>query len=97
MGVNVTGATENDMPSTAIRRIAYLNADRELDVTFLESGHTYTYIGVEPEVHEEFQRAPSKGRFFNTRIKDRYPFRRWGVKFPEPRSPAHAPARRVPH
>jgi KTSC domain len=89
------------MPSTAIRRIAYLAQDRELDVTFVGSGNTYTYIGVEPEVHEEFRRAPSKGRFFNTRIKDRYPFRRWGVT-PEirslgPRSPGHAPARRVPH
>lgn len=85
------------MPSTAIRRIAYLAQDRELDVTFVGSGNTYTYIGVEPEIHEEFRRAPSKGRFFNTRIKDRYPFRRWGATPPEPRSRGHAPARRVPH
>jgi hypothetical protein len=85
------------MPSTAIRRIAYLSADRELDVTFLESGQTYTYIGVEPEIHEEFQRSISKGKFFNSRIKDRYPFRRWGITPPEPRSPGHVPARRAPH
>ncbi|BCJ89576.1 hypothetical protein IZ6_03110 [Terrihabitans soli] len=89
------------MPSTAIGRIAYLASDRELDVTFVGSGHTYTYIGVEPEIHEEFRRAPSKGRFFNSRIKDRYPFRRWGVgpafTPPELRSPGHAPARRAPH
>ena len=90
------------MPSTAIRRIAYLAQDRELDVTFVASGNTYTYIGVEPEVHEEFRRAPSKGRFFNTRIKDRYPFRRWGggppgSTPPAPRSPEHVPARRARH
>lgn len=88
------------MPSTAIRRIAYLSEDRELDVTFVGSGNTYTYIGVEPEVHEEFRRAPSKGRFFNTRIKDRYPFRRGGdpsgIRPPGPRSPGHGPVRRAP-
>ena len=78
------------MPSTAIRRIAYLPADRELDVTFLGSGRTYTYIGVEPEVHEEFMSALSKGQFFNTRIKYRYPFRRWE---PVPRLPGHGHAR----
>jgi hypothetical protein len=85
------------MPSTAIGRIAYLAADRELDVTFVGSGRTYTYIGVEPEVHEEFRRALSKGQFFNARIKDRYPFRRWGFKPPAPRSPERAPARSVRH
>ena len=79
------------MPSTAIRRIAYLPSDRELDVTFAGSGRTYTYVGVEPEVHEEFMSARSKGQFFNTRIKYRYPFRRWEA--PAPRSQAHAPVR----
>ncbi len=85
------------MPSTAIRRFAYLAEDRQLDVTFVGSGQTYTYIGVEPEIYEEFRRSPAKGQFFNSRIKDRYPFRRWGVTTPEPRSPERAPARRVPH
>lgn len=85
------------MPSTAIGRIAYSANDRELDVTFVGSGRTYTYIGVEPEVHEEFMRAFSKGQFFNARIKDRYPFRRWGVTPPGPRSRAHEPARQARH
>jgi hypothetical protein len=84
------------MPSTAIRRIAYLAKDRELDVTFVGSGNTYTYIGVEPEVHEEFRHALSKGRFFNTRIKDRYPFRgpsgfRPEIRPPGPRWPGRGP------
>ncbi len=85
------------MPSTAIGRIAYTAKDRELDVTFVGSGRTYTYIGVEPEVHEAFTRAASKGRFLNARIKDRYPFRRGGVTSPAPRSRAHEPARQAPH
>ena len=63
------------MPSTAISRINYLPADRELDVTFVGSGRTYTYLDVEPDVHDELVHALSKGRFFNTRIRDRYKFR----------------------
>ena len=63
------------MPSTAISRINYLPADRELDVTFVGSGRTYTYLGVEPDVHDELVHALSKGRFFNSRIRDRYKFR----------------------
>lgn len=85
------------MPSTAIGRIAYHTADRELDVTFVGSGRTYTYMGVEPHVHEEFVRAPSKGRFFNARIRDRYPFRRWGIKAPSPRSQERERAPSVRH
>ncbi|MGQ4275045.1 KTSC domain-containing protein [Terrihabitans sp. B22-R8] len=64
------------MPSTAISNIRYLPADRELDVTFLGSGRTYTYLGVEPDIHDEFLRARSKGRFFNARIRDHYEHRR---------------------
>jgi hypothetical protein len=85
------------MPSTAIRRIAYLPADRELDVTFSGSGRTYTYIGVEPELHEEFMSALSKGQFFNTRVRYRYPFRRWEVTAPAPQSQARVPARSARH
>ena len=81
------------MPQTAIRRIAYLPDDRELDVTFTGSGRTYTYIGVEPEVHEEFMSAFSKGQFFNSRIRYRYPFRRWGDHALQ--SQAHGPVRRA--
>jgi hypothetical protein len=64
------------MPLTAIRQFRYLPVDRELDVTFLGSGRTYTYLDVEPETHEDMRRAPSKGRFFNSRIRDRYEYRR---------------------
>lgn len=85
------------MPSTAIGRIAYLAADRELDVTFIGSGRTYTYIGVEPEVHDEFVRASSKGQFFNARIRNRYPFRKKDFTEARPQSSARAPAQPVRH
>lgn len=85
------------MPSTAIGRIVYHPADCEMDVTFVGSARTYTYIGVEPHVHEEFARSFSKGQFFNARIRDRYPFRRWGVTDPSPRSPERGHARQARH
>ena len=85
------------MPSTAIGRIAYLAVDRELDITFVGSGRTYTYIGVEPEVHEGLLSAPSRGQYFNAWIRNRYPFRKWGITAPQPRSRAHERARSVRH
>ena len=42
----------------------------------VESGKTYTYIGVPPSGYEALLRAPSKGRHYNAFIRDRYPFRR---------------------
>ncbi len=84
------------MPSTAIKQIVYLPDDRELDVTFVGSNRTYTYFGVEPEVHEDFVHAMSKGQFFNARIRDCYEFRLKTASSPKPRSPAHGPARGAP-
>lgn len=83
------------MPSTAIGRIAYFPADRELDVTFLGSGRTYTYTGVEPEIHDELVRAASRGRYFNARIRNRYPFRKWSFTPVQPLSPGHERAPKV--
>jgi hypothetical protein len=81
------------VPSTAIKQIAYLPDARELDVTFVGSNRTYTYFGVEPEVHEDFVHAMSKGQFFNARIRDRYEFRLKTASSPKPRSPERGPAR----
>ena len=61
------------MPSTVIRRFAYDTAAQALDVTFV-TGRRYRYAPVPEETVERFRSAFSKGRFFNTRIRDRYPF-----------------------
>lgn len=63
------------MPSSVIRRFSYDEAARRLRVTFV-SGDVYDYEGVPPEVVEDLADAPSKGRFFGPRIRDRYPYRR---------------------
>ncbi len=61
------------MPSTVIRLIGYDLEHRQLSVTF-QSGRCYRYEAVPPEIYEAFKRAFSKGEFFNTHIRGRYPF-----------------------
>lgn len=59
--------------SSVISHIDYNAPARELHVTFA-SGRTYIYSGVPGEIYFQFCRAASKGDFFNTLIRDRYPF-----------------------
>lgn len=61
------------MPSTVIRRFEYDAALRALDVEFV-SGRRYRYAGVPEEAVQAFRAAASKGRFFNARIRDAYPY-----------------------
>ena len=61
------------MPSTAIRRFAYDADARALDVTFV-TGRRYRYFAVPGALAREFGEAPSKGRFFNARVRDRFRF-----------------------
>ena len=62
------------MPSTAIRKLFYVPAKRELWVTFV-SGRRYVYADVPPDVFDAYKTAPSRGAFFNHEIRDRYAFR----------------------
>lgn len=63
------------MPSSVIRRFSYDEAARRLRLTFV-SGDVYDYDDVPPEVAEGLAQAPSKGRFFGPRIRNRFPCRR---------------------
>jgi lysyl-tRNA synthetase class 2 len=62
------------MPSTVIRRFVYDQSDHALWVEFV-SGRRYVYSDVPEEVAETFRLAFSKGIYFNTRIRDRFPCR----------------------
>ena len=64
-----------EVDSTAIREIDYDASRAKLLVRF-ESGERYVYVGVPGEVHRSFVEAPSKGRFFQAEIRDRYPYNR---------------------
>ena len=62
------------MPSSVIRRFVYDQSERQLWVEFT-TGRRYVYSDVPEEVAETFRLAFSKGIYFNTRIRDRYPCR----------------------
>lgn len=62
------------MPSTAIEDIDYDPETRILSVTFVPTGQRYIYADVPADLVEEFRSAFSKGRFFNLRIRDQFPY-----------------------
>jgi lysyl-tRNA synthetase class 2 len=64
-----------EVESRAISEIDYDAARAKLLVRFT-SGERYVYVGVPGEVHRSFCEADSKGRFFQSRIRGRYPYNR---------------------
>jgi hypothetical protein len=62
------------MPSTVIRRYVYCPDNEELWVEFV-TGRRYVYSGVPPLIAQTLGSAFSKGVYFNTRIRDRFPYR----------------------
>ena len=61
--------------SAAISDIRYEDERQKLFVRFVD-GDEYVYVGVPGEVHRGFIEADSKGRFFASEIRDRFPFNR---------------------
>ena len=62
----------HNVKSSFVEAVAYDNTTDDLYVT-LTSG-SYVYIDVPSYIFEEFLLAPSKGSYFNTKIKDTYIF-----------------------
>ena len=62
------------MPSSVIRRFVYDEMEANLWVEFT-TGRRYVYSGVPKEVADAFRGAFSKGVYFNTRIRDNFPYR----------------------
>jgi hypothetical protein len=61
--------------STAIDRIRYKADHGKLFVRF-KNGGEYVYVGVPGEVHRSFIEAESRGGYFLSEIRDRYPYNR---------------------
>jgi hypothetical protein len=59
------------MPSSVIAKFDYEPEHARLTVTFT-TGRIYQYFMVPPTVAADFQRAFSKGTFFNRHIRDHY-------------------------
>jgi hypothetical protein len=62
------------MPSSVIKSFDYDETRNELTVA-LTTGRVYVYALVPPPVAGGFKAAFSKGRFFNERIRDKFPYR----------------------
>jgi hypothetical protein len=60
--------------SSVIASVKYDTASADLDVRFV-SGRTYRYSGVPSAIYEALINAESKGAFFNSQIRDHFPFR----------------------
>ncbi|SFW64723.1 KTSC domain-containing protein [Amycolatopsis australiensis] len=58
--------------SSTIASVGYDHAEHVLEIEF-RNGRVYRYRLVPESVHRELLASPSHGRFFNTRIRDRYP------------------------
>ena len=62
------------MPSSVIRRFVYCPDNSELWVEFT-TGRKYVYSEVPDSVASALRSAFAKGVYFNTRIRDRFPYR----------------------
>lgn len=62
------------MPSSVIRRFVYDQSEGQLWIEFT-TGRRYVYSDVPDEVAGALRSAFSKGVYFNTRIRDRFPYR----------------------
>lgn len=63
--------------SELIGKVAYDAAASVLYVQMTFSSDWYGYEGVPADVAEAFLAAESKGAYFNTEIKGKYPVKRW--------------------
>lgn len=66
------------MPSSVIQSFAYDPDSLRLDIRFT-TGRRYRYFAVPAEVATALRLAPSKGRYFNDAIRDRFECRRPGL------------------
>lgn len=60
--------------SSAVASVGYDPQTAELEIEFT-NGDVYRYFAVPPSVHRDLMAADSHGRFFQRRIRDRYPTR----------------------
>jgi len=59
--------------SSTMNSVGYETERRVLEIEFV-SGAVYQYWDVPASVHEELLASESKGRYFNSEIRDMYPY-----------------------
>ena len=68
---------KNPVTSASLAAVGFDSATQTLEVDF-QNERTYRYYGVPWAVFADLQEADSKGRFFNSQIRNRYPYVRVG-------------------
>ncbi len=61
--------------SSALERVTYDDQAHTLCATFRETHRTYVYLDVPQEIYDGLIFADSLGRYFNSHIRDRFPYR----------------------
>jgi hypothetical protein len=61
--------------SAVLSTLAYDHLTQCLWLEF-RNGARYLYFGVSPALHQELLAAPSKGAYFNRRIRGRFPYQK---------------------
>ncbi|WP_029591581.1 KTSC domain-containing protein [Franconibacter pulveris] len=61
--------------SSSLDSVGYDMDNRVLEIAF-RNGTVYHYLNVPQQTWAQLMRAPSKGRYFDRAIRERYPFRR---------------------
>ncbi|HEX4026981.1 MAG TPA: KTSC domain-containing protein [Rhizomicrobium sp.] len=61
--------------SSALEQISYDEAAHTLCATFRETGRTYIYQEVPQETYDSLLFADSLGSYFNSHIRDHFPYR----------------------
>jgi hypothetical protein len=61
--------------SSALEQVSYDPDSQTLLATFRGSGRTYVYDEVPEEVYDSLLFSDSLGVYFNTHIRDRFPYR----------------------
>ena len=70
---------KNPVTSASLAAVGFDSATQTLEVEF-QNERVYRYYGVPWVVFADLQEADSKGRFFNSRIRNRYPYVRVGQR-----------------
>ncbi len=74
---NFPGSNECQVSSSAIAAIGYDEDRSRLTVTF-QSGRAYAYFNVSPRRYQALCDADSKGRYFNSAIRNKYSYAKLG-------------------
>ncbi|HEV2324029.1 MAG TPA: KTSC domain-containing protein [Terracidiphilus sp.] len=62
--------------SSLLASVNYQPEESVLDLEFREGGITYRYFHVPREIYTSLLTAESKGSWFNSHIRNRFPYRR---------------------